>query len=44
MDIKNGIGVFPEFHQVFHSYDLELNEYTVILRFYLEVDMLLLRS
>ena len=43
LDIKHAIGVFPQYHQVFQSFHIELNEYPIILRFYLKVDMLLLR-
>ena len=44
MGIKHGLEFLPQFHQVFHSFDMELNEYPIILRSYLKVDMLLLGS
>ena len=44
MDITHGIGVFPQYHQVFHSFYMDLNEYPIILTFYLKVDVFLLRS
>ena len=44
MGIKLGLGFLPQFDQVFHSFDMELNKYPISLRSYPKVEIVLLSS